>query len=112
MPDALTPQALSSLELPIVFTSGAWQRAVMLEHSDHPENLLLDRLSNVLRAVFETRQAYPHESYVVFEFIQVASAAGPQPDTLLQLSLSLFHEPDQPDALLIALAGDHPHYQA
>lgn len=111
MPDALTPQALSPLELPIVFTPGAWQRAVMSEHSDHSEHLLLDRLSNVLRAVFETRRAYPHEPHVVFEVVQIASAAHPHPAPLLQLSLSLFHEQDQPDALLIALAGDHSHYR-
>ncbi|WP_210639837.1 hypothetical protein [Pseudomonas sp. Tri1] len=108
MPDALAPQALPPLQLPIVFTPGAWQRAVMLEHSEPSENLLLDRLSNVLRAVFKTRLAHPHESYVVFEVVQTASATHPHHNLFVRLSLSLFHEQDQPDALLIALAGDHP----
>ncbi|MDR6960663.1 hypothetical protein J2W43_004668 [Pseudomonas brassicacearum] len=108
MPDALTPQALPPLQLPIVFTPDAWQHAVMLEHSEPSENLLLDRLSNVLRAVFETRQAHPHESYVVFEVVQAASVAHPHHTPFVQLSLSLCHELGQPDALLIALAGDHP----
>lgn len=106
MSDSPKPQGLSALQLPVVFTPGAWERAVLPEHSNHPETLLFDRLSQVLRAAFETRQAYPHEPYVVFEVAQIGSEAHPGHDLLLQLSLSLFHEPDQPKALLIALAGE------
>lgn len=109
MSDSLTSQTLPPLQLPIVFTPGAWQRAVMLEHPDYSEKLLHDRLSNVLRAAFETRLAYPHESYVVFELVQIASADHSHHAPSLQLSLSLFYEQDQPDVLLIALAGEHQH---
>ncbi|CRM89477.1 hypothetical protein [Pseudomonas sp. 22 E 5] len=107
MSDLLTPEALSTLRLPIVFTPGAWQYAVLLERSVHPEKLQVDRLSNVLRAAFEAHLAYPHEPYVVFEVAHIASTGHPCHDSLLQLSLSLLREPDQPDALLIALTGEH-----
>ena len=107
MPDSLTPQTLNTLRLPIVFTPGAWQHAVLLEHSDHAEKLQIDRLSHVLRAAFEAHLADPHEPYVVFEVAHIASTAHPHHGLLLQLSLSLLLEPDQPDALLIALAGEH-----
>jgi hypothetical protein len=107
MSDSLTPEALNTLRLPIVFTPGAWQRAVLLEHSGHPEKLQVDRLSHVLRAAFEAHLAYPHETHVVFEVAHIASTGHPCHDPLLQLSLSLFLEPNQPGALLIALAGDH-----
>lgn len=107
MSDSLTPEALSTLRLPIVFTPGAWQRAVVLERSGHPEKLQVDRLSNVLRAAFEAHLAYPQEPYVVFEVAPIASTGHPHHDLLLQLSLSLLQEPDRPDALLIALIGEH-----
>lgn len=107
MSDSPTPEALNPLRLPIVFTPGAWQRAVLLERSAHPEKLQVDRLRNVLRAAFEAHLAYPHEPYVVFEVAQIDSTGHPRYDPLLQLSLSLLLEPDQPDALLIALAGEH-----
>ena len=107
MSDSLTPKALNTLWLPIVFTPGAWQRAVLLKCSDHPEKLQVDRLSNVLRAAFEAHLTYPREPYVVFEVAQFASTGHPRHHPLLQLSLSLLLEPDQPDALLIALAGEH-----
>jgi hypothetical protein len=107
MSDSLTPKALNTLRLPIVFTPGAWQRAVLLERSGHPEKLQVDRLSNVLRAAFEAHLAYPHEPYVLFEVAHIASTGHPRQNPLLQLSLCLLHEPDQPDALLIALAGEH-----
>ena len=107
MSNLLTPEVLNTLRLPIVFTPGAWQRAVLLECSGHPEKLKVDRLSHVLRAAFEAHLAYPHEPYVVFEVAQIASTGHPRHDPLLQLSLSLLQEPDQPNALLIALAGEH-----
>jgi hypothetical protein len=107
MSDSLTPEALNILRLPIVFTPGAWQHAVLLESSGPPEKLQIDRLSNVLRAAFEAHLAYPHEPYVVFEVTKIASTGHPRHDPLLQLSLSLLLEPDQPNALLIALAGEH-----
>jgi hypothetical protein len=107
MSDSLTPEVLNTFRLPIVFTPGAWQRAVLLEHSDHAEKLQVDRLSNVLRAAFEAHLAYPHKPYVVFEVAKIASTGHPHHDPLLQLSLSLLLEPDQPNALLIALAGEH-----
>jgi hypothetical protein len=107
MSDTLTPEALNTLRLPIVFTPGAWQRAVLLERSGHPEKLQVDRLSYVLRAALEAHQTYPYEPYVVFEVAQIASTGHPHHDLLLQLSLSLLQEPDQPDALLIALVGEH-----
>lgn len=107
MPDSLTPETLNALRLPIVFTPDAWQRAVLLEHSDHAEKLQVDRLSHVLRAAFEAHLAYPHEPYVLFEVAHTASTDHQCHDPLLQLSLSLLREPDQPDALLIALAGEH-----
>lgn len=107
MSDSLTPEALSTLRLPIVFTPGAWQRAVLLEHSGHPEKLRVDRLSNVLRAASKAHLAYPHEPYVLFEVAHIASTGHPRHEPLLQLSLSLLLEPDQPNALLIALAGEH-----
>jgi len=107
MSDSLTPEILNTLRLPIVFTPGAWQRVVLLERSGHPERLQVDRLSNVLRAAFEAHLAYPHEPYVVFEVAHIAPMGHPHDDPLLQLSLSLLLEPNQPGALLIALAGEH-----
>ena len=107
MSDSLTPEVMNTFRLPIVFTPGAWQRAVLLEQSDHAEKLQIDRLSNVLRAAFEAHLTSPHEPYVVFEVAHLASTGHPSHDSLLQLSLSLLREPDQPDALLIALAGEH-----
>ena len=65
MSDSLTPEALNTLRLPIVLTPGAWQRAVLLERSGHPEKLQVDRLSHVLCAAFEAHLAYPHEPYVL-----------------------------------------------
>jgi hypothetical protein len=97
---------MNTLRLPIVFTPGAWQRAVLLERSGHPEKLQVNRLSNVLRAAFEAHRAYPHEPYVLFEVVHIASSGHPRHDPLLQLSLSLLLEPGQPGALLIALAGE------
>lgn len=107
MSDSLTPEILNTLRLPIVFTPGAWQRVVLLERSGHPERLQVDRLSNVLRAAFEAHLAYPHEPYVVFEVAHIAPMGHPHDDPLLQLSLSVLLEPNQPGALLIALAGEH-----
>ncbi|ONH51596.1 hypothetical protein SAMN04490182_3315 [Pseudomonas cedrina] len=107
MSDSLTPEALNTLQLPIVFSPGAWQRAVLLEHSDHAEKLQVDRLTNVLRAAFEAHLASPHEPYVLFEVAHIASTGHPRQNPLLQLSLSMLLEPDQPNALLIALAGEH-----
>ncbi|MFW0756437.1 hypothetical protein ACN1C3_17130 [Pseudomonas sp. H11T01] len=107
MSDSLTPEALNTLQLPIVFTPGAWQRAVLLERSGHPEKLQVDRLSNVLCAAFEAHLVYPHEPYVLFEVTHIASTDHPRQNPLLQLSLSLLLEPGQPNALLIALAGEH-----
>jgi len=107
MPDSLTPETPNTLRLPIVFTPGAWQRAVLLEHSDHAEQLQVDRLSLVLRAAFEAHLAYPHKPYVLFEVTPIEPTDHFDHDPLLQLSLSLLQEPDQPGALLIALAGEH-----
>ncbi|MCO8310931.1 hypothetical protein [Pseudomonas mandelii] len=107
MSNSLTPEALDTLQLPIVFTPGAWQRAVLLERSGRPEKLQVDRLTNILRAAFEAHLAYPHEPYVVFEVAHIASTGHPRQNPLLQLSLSLLLEPGQPSALLIALAGEH-----
>lgn len=107
MSDSLTPEALNTLRLPIVFTPGAWQRAVLLEHSGHPEKLQVDRLSRVLRAAFEAHLSSPHEPYVLFEVVHIQSTAHLDQDPLLQLSLSLLQDPGQPGALLIALAGEH-----
>ena len=107
MSDSLTPEALNTLRLPIVFTPDAWQHAVLLERSGHPEKLQVDRLSNVLCAAFEAHLTYPHEPYVVFEVAHIASTGHLDHDPLLQLSLSLLQEPDQPGALLIALVGEY-----
>ena len=107
MPDSLTPQTLNTLRLPIVFTPGAWQRAVQLERSDHAGKLQVDRLSHVLRAAFEAHLASPHEPYVLFEVVHIQPTDHLDHDPLLQLSLSLLQEPGQPAALLIALAGEH-----
>lgn len=107
MSDSLTPKALNTLRLPIVFTPGAWQRAVVLERSGHPEKLLVDRLSHVLRAAFEAHLTSTYEPYVVFEVAHIASTGHPRHHPLLQLSLSLLLEPGQPGALLIALAEEH-----
>ncbi|TNF83502.1 hypothetical protein FGE05_09640 [Pseudomonas sp. ICMP22404] len=106
MSDSLTLEALKPLQLPIVFTPGAWQTAVLLERSNHPERLQVDRLSSVLRAAFEAHLAHPYEPYVLFEVVHVAPTGHPHHDPILQLSLSLLQEPDQPSALLIALAGE------
>ncbi|MGV8863038.1 MAG: hypothetical protein ACOH2T_17975 [Pseudomonas sp.] len=106
MSDSLTPETLNTLRLPIVFTPGAWQRAVLLEHSDHAEKLQVDRLSHVLRAAFKAHLADPHKPYVLFEVVHVAPTGHPHHDPLLQLSLSLLQEPGQPGAMLIALAGE------
>lgn len=107
MPDSLTPETLNTLRLPIVFTPGAWQRAVQLERSDHSGKLQVDRLSHVLRAAFEAHLAYPQKSYVLFEVVHIEPTDHFDHDPLLQLSLSLLQEPGQPGALLIALAGEH-----
>ena len=107
MPDSLTPETLNTLRLPIVFTPGAWQLAVLLERSDHSEKLQIDRLSHVLRAAFETHLAYPHKLYVLFKVVHIQPTEHFHHDPLLQLSLSLLQEPGQPAALLIALAGEH-----
>lgn len=107
MPDSLTPETLNTLRLPIVFTPGAWQRAVLLDHSDYAERLQVDRLSHVLRAAFEAHLAYPHKPYVLFEVVHIEPTDYLDHDSLLQLSLSLLQEPGQPGALLIALAGEH-----
>lgn len=107
MPDSLTPETLNTLRWPIVFTPGAWQRAVLLKRSGHPEKLQVDRLSHVLRAAFEAHLAYPHKPYVLFEVIHIEPTDHLDHDPLLQLSLSLLHEPGQPGALLIALTGEH-----
>ena len=107
MPDSLTPETLNTLRLPIVFTPGAWQRAVQLERSDHAGKLQIDRLSHVLRAAFEAHLAYPQKPYVLFEVAHIASTGHPRQNPLLQLNLSLLLEPDQPNALLIALAEEH-----
>ncbi|MBT2375356.1 hypothetical protein [Pseudomonas fluorescens] len=106
MSESLTPKALNTLQLAIVLTPDAWQNAVPLKRSDHPEKLQLDRLSYVLRAAFEARLAQPDEPYVLFEVVLAAPTGHPQHDPLLQLSLSLLQEPNEPDALLVALAGE------
>lgn len=106
MPDSLTPETLNTLRLPIVFTPGAWQHAVLLDHSGHAEKLQIDRLSHVLRAAFEAHLAYPHKPYVLFEVVHTQATDHVDHDSLLQLSLSLLQEPGQPGALLIALAGE------
>ncbi|POA72096.1 hypothetical protein [Pseudomonas sp. DP16D-R1] len=107
MSDSLTPEALNTLRLPIVFTPGAWQRAVLLERSGPPEKLQVDRLSHVLRAAFEAHLASPHEPYVLFEVVHIQPTGHLDHAPLLQLSLSLLQEPGQPGALLIALVGEH-----
>lgn len=107
MSDSLTLEALNTLRLPIVFTPGAWQRAVLLDRSDHAEKLQVDRLCHVLRAAFEAHLAFPHEPFVLFDVIHIEPTNHLSHDPLLQLSLSLLQEPDQPVALLIALAGEH-----
>ncbi|HEX8595070.1 MAG TPA: hypothetical protein VF682_17640 [Pseudomonas sp.] len=105
--DSFTSEALNTLRLPVVFTPEAWQRAVLLDGSSHSEMLQVDRLSNVLRAAFKTHLAYPNASYVVFEVAKAASASAANHEPLLQLSLSLLQAPNQPEALLIALAEEH-----
>ncbi|WP_393923089.1 hypothetical protein [Pseudomonas fluorescens] len=107
MPDSLTPETLNTLRLPIVFTPGAWQRAVLLEQSDHAEKLQVGRLSQVLRAAFEAHLAFPHKPYVLFDVMHIETADHLDREPLLQLSLSLLQEPGQPSALLIALVGEH-----
>lgn len=107
MSDSLTSETLNSLRLPVVFTPDAWQRAVLLDGSNHPEKLQLDRLSNVVRAALKAHLADPNAPYVVFEVAKVASASDAIDEPLLQLSLSLLQAPGQPDALLIALAEEH-----
>ena len=107
MSNLLTPEVLNTLRLPIVFTPGAWQRAALLDCSGPPEKLQVDRLTNILRAAFEAHLVYPHEPYVLFEVAHIASTGHPRQNPLLQLSLSLLLEPGQPNALLIALAGEH-----
>ena len=107
MSESLTPETLNTFRLPIVFTPGAWQRAVLLEQSDHAEKLQVDRLSHVLRAAIETHLTSPHEPYVLFEVVQVKTTDHLGHDPLLQFSISLLQEPGQPGALLIALAGEH-----
>ena len=107
MPDSLIQQTLNTLRLPIVFTPGAWQRAVLLEQSGHAGTLQIGRLSHVLRAAFEAHLAFPHKPYVLFEVIHIEPTDNLAAESLLQLSLSLLQEPGQPGALLIALAGEH-----
>jgi hypothetical protein len=98
MPDSLTPETLNTLRLAIVFTPGAWQRAILLDQSDYAEKLQVDRLSHVLRATFEAHLAYPQKPYVLFEVVHI------EPTDHFDHDLQ---EPGQPSALLIALAGEH-----
>ena len=105
MSDSLTIEALNTIQLPIVFTPSAWQSAVLLVRSD--QRLQADRLSNVLRAAFEAHLAHPHKLYVLFDVVHIAPSGHPHHDPLLRLSLNLLQEPDQPGALLIALAAEH-----
>jgi hypothetical protein len=107
MSDSLKSEALNTLHLPVVFTPDAWQHAVLLDGSNHPEKLQLNRLSNIVRAAFKAHLADPNVPYVVFEVAKVASTLEANHEPLLQLSLSLLQAPDQPDALLIALAEEH-----
>lgn len=106
MSDSLTSKTLDSLRLPVVFTPDAWQRAVLLDGSNHSQKLQLDQLSNVVRAAFKAHLADPNAPYVVFEVGKVASARDENHEPLLQLSLSLLQAPNQPNALLIALAKE------
>ncbi len=106
MSDSLTSEALSTLRLPVVFTPEAWQHAVLLDGSNHPEKLQLDRLSDVVRAAFKAHLADPNAPYVVFEVAKFVSASGADHEPLLRLSLSLLQASDQPNALLIALAQE------
>lgn len=108
MSDLLTSETLNTLRLPVVFTPDAWQHAVLLDGSNHPEKLQLDRLSNVVRAAFKAHLADPNAPYVVFEVAKLASASDADHDPLLRLSLSLLQELDQPDVLLLALAQEQP----
>ncbi|KKA10061.1 hypothetical protein VP02_01605 [Pseudomonas ogarae] len=107
MPDSLISETLNSLRLPIVFTPDAWQHAVFLDGSNHPEKLQLDRLSNVVRTALKAHLADPNAPYVMFEVTKISSASDTSHEPLLQLRLSLLQAPDQPDALLIALAEEH-----
>ena len=107
MSESLTSETLDSLRLPVVFTPDAWQCAVLLDGSNHPEKLQHDRLSNVVYAAFKAYLADPNALYVVFEVAKVASASDANHEPLLQLSLSLLQAPNQPDALLIALEEEH-----
>ncbi|WP_434652541.1 hypothetical protein J3P96_17050 [Pseudomonas sp. R3-56] len=106
MSDSLTSETLDSLRLPVVFTPDAWQRAVLLDGSNHPEELQLDRLSNVVRAAFKAHLADPNALYVVFEVAKFVSASDADHGPLLRLSLRLLQASDQPNALLIALAEE------
>lgn len=108
MSDSLKPEALTPRQLPVVFTPGAWQYAVQLEHSRHPAMLQIHRLSHVLRAAFKAHKASPHQRYVVFEVTQIGSTGHSPPHPRLQLGLHLLLEQGQPDALLIACVGEHP----
>ena len=106
MSDSPTSEALNTLHLPVVFTPEAWQHAVLLGGSNHPEKLQLDRLSNVVRAAFKAHLADQNAPYVVFEVAKFGSASDAEHEPLLRLSLSLLQASDQPNALLIALAEE------
>ncbi|WP_458127769.1 hypothetical protein [Pseudomonas sp. Z2-11] len=106
MSDSLTSEALNTLRLPVVFTPEAWQHAVLIDGSNHPEKLQLDRLSNVVCAAFKAHLADPNAPYVVFEIAKFGSASDAEHKPLLRLSLSLLQVSDQPNALLIALAKE------
>ncbi|KAB0502661.1 hypothetical protein [Pseudomonas lini] len=106
MSDSLTSEALNTLRLPVVFTPDAWQHAVLLDGSNHPEKLQLDRLSNIVRAAFKAHLADPNAPYVVLEIAKLGSVSDAEHEPLLQLSLSLLQASDQPNALLIALAEE------
>ncbi|MGX9761269.1 hypothetical protein [Pseudomonas shahriarae] len=106
MSDSLTSETLDSLRLPVVFTSDAWQHAVLLDGSNHSEKLQLDRLSNVVRAAFKAHLADPNAPYVVFEIAKFGSLSDAEHEPLLRLSLSLIQASDQPNAVLIALAEE------
>ncbi|MBD8561756.1 hypothetical protein IFT91_24150 [Pseudomonas fluorescens] len=106
MSDSLTSEALNTLRLPVVFTPEAWQHAVLIDGSNHPEKLQLDRLSNIVRAAFKAHLADPNAPYVVFEIDKFGSVSDAEHKPLLRLSLSLLQVSDQPNALLIALAKE------
>lgn len=106
MSTSVTSELPAVIQLPIVISPGAWQNAVLLESRNPPDRLFRDRLRRLLCAAYSAHLDYPHTPCRDVEVIQTVTSDQPQHNRCLHLRFSLFQEPKQPAALLIALVEE------